>query len=63
MTEEKIQEGPKTIEEAVVEVMNAYLQQELGNKVSQFSVQGLMQVLLLKIAGVKSLNEKDKKEE
>jgi len=35
-----------TTEEIIMQVLNAYLEQELGNRVSQFSVQGLVQVML-----------------
>ena len=40
------QETPLTVEETIVQVLDAYLKQEMGNKVSQFSVQGLMSLML-----------------
>jgi len=49
-TEEQVNENKKlTTEETIVQIMGAYLEQELGNKVSQFSVQGLMNLILRSI--------------
>jgi len=49
-TEEQVNENKKlTTEETIVQIMGAYLEQELGNKVSQFSVQGLMNLILMSI--------------
>jgi hypothetical protein len=35
-----------SLEEEVVGVLNTFLQQEQGNKVTQFNMQGLSQILL-----------------
>jgi hypothetical protein len=36
-------------EEVIIQVLDGYLKQEMGNKVSQFSVQGLMTLMLMAI--------------
>ena len=36
-------------ENVIIQVLDGYLKQELGNKVSQFSVQGLMTLMLMAI--------------
>ena len=50
LKETKIEDAPTeevlSTEEIIVQVLNAYVEQELGNKVTQFSVQGLMQILV-----------------
>ena len=38
-----------SVEEVIIQVLDGYLKQELGNKVSQFSVQGLMSLMLMAI--------------
>ena len=38
---------PLSTEEVITQILNGYLKQELGNKVSQFSVQGLMNLMLM----------------
>jgi hypothetical protein len=49
-TEMVEEEKVLTTEEIIVQVLDSYLQQEIGNKVSQFSVQGLMSLMLGSIA-------------
>ena len=45
-----------TIEETIARIFQSYLQQELGNKVSQFSVQGLSNMV---ISAIKSGNKNE----
>jgi hypothetical protein len=34
----------------IAEVLDAFMKQELGNKVTQFNMQGLLQIMLLSLA-------------
>ena len=43
-------EVAKTVEEDVMELLGAFLQQEIGNKITQFNMQGLSQLLLAVIS-------------
>ena len=43
-------EVAKTVEEEVMELLGAFLQQEIGNKITQFNMQGLSQLLLAVIS-------------
>ena len=38
-----------SVEEVIGQVLDGYLKQEMGNKVTQFSVQGLMSLMLMAI--------------
>lgn len=42
----EVKEEVKSMEQEVMELLNAFMQQELGNKVTQFNMQGLSQILL-----------------
>jgi hypothetical protein len=55
LKETKVQDEPTpeeklTTEDVIVQVLDAYLKQEMGNKVTQFNVQGLMNLMLGAIA-------------
>lgn len=43
-------EVAKTVEEDVMELLGAFLQQEIGNKITQFNMQGLSQLLMAVIS-------------
>jgi hypothetical protein len=42
---EETKEVKKSKEEMIMECLNSFMQQEIGNKVTQFNMQGLAQVI------------------
>lgn len=47
--EEKKVDNTEEILQKVMEVLNAFMQQELGNKITQFNMQGLSQLIVMSV--------------
>ena len=47
--EEKKVDNTEEILQKVMEVLNAFMQQELGNKITQFNIQGLSQLIVMSV--------------